>query len=255
MSNRNKRIHAGAQTATGNSGPIKATSATIALSFDVTVFEGTAATMDITVQWSPDGTNFADKATPDAIAQITATGVYHGIFAVTAAYYRIVYTMGGDVIEIQTVTHDHDAGTFTLSFDGEGPTADLDWDCPVTSVAAEGLLTVAVQPVAAVAAQGTLTIQADGDDGRRPTDDARCQRAQRSHPIRPSHQDESPGLQIAAAGRGGACCQHLAQQLDGHRIAGEGAHAAARLDGFQCLHGQYPFAPMARHNATSSGCT
>jgi hypothetical protein len=158
MSNRNFQIHDGERTATSNTGAIRATSETIALAFDVTTIEGTSATLDITVEWSPDGTNFGDAATPDAIAQITAEGVYQGIFSVKAAYYRVVYTMGGDVTEVQAVTHDHDSGTFTLSFDGQGPTADLDWDAPVASVAAEGTLTVDTKPSAVTAARGTLTI-------------------------------------------------------------------------------------------------
>ena len=165
MPNRNVLIHTGAQTATGNSGPIKATSETLTLAFDVTAFSGTAATMDITVQWSPDGTNFAEAATPDAIAQITGVGFYNGKFNVKAPWYRVVYTMGGDVVEVQAVTHDHTGGTFTLSYDGEGPTAAIDWDAPVASVAAEGLLTIAVKPSAGVAAATTLTIDTKPIDG------------------------------------------------------------------------------------------
>jgi len=73
-------------------------------------------------------------------------------------FYRVVQTVGGDVQEVQAITHDHTGGTLTLSYDGEGPTAAIDWDAPVLSVAAAAELTIAVKPVAAVAAEGLLTI-------------------------------------------------------------------------------------------------
>jgi len=165
MTVRNVRIHSGERTATSNGVTVKATGETIAIALDVTVISGTSATLDVTVEWSPDGTNFATDATPDAMTQITATGVYMKIFSVKAAYYRAVYTIGGDIEEIQAVEHNHSSGDFTLSFDGEGPTGDLDFDAPTVSVAAEGLLTIAVKPVAAVAAVGTLTIDTKPIDG------------------------------------------------------------------------------------------
>lgn len=158
MSNRNFTIHSGERTASSATQAIKATSATIALAFDVTVVDGTSATLNISVEWSPNGTNFGAAATPDTLPEITTTGVYQKVFDVKAKFYRVVFAVGGDVAEIQAITHDHDGGTFTVSFDEEGPSADLDWDAPEVAISAEGELTIAVKPVAAVAAQGKLTI-------------------------------------------------------------------------------------------------
>lgn len=167
MSNRNFTIHTGERTASSATKAIKATSETIALAFDVTVVDGTSATLNISVEWSPNGTNFGPAATPDTLPEITATGVYQKRFDIKAKYYRVVFTVGGDVQEVQAITHDHTDGTFTVSFDSEGPSEDLDWDAPEVAISAEGALTIAAKPVAAVAAQGELTIDVkpiDGDD-------------------------------------------------------------------------------------------
>lgn len=158
MSNRNFTIHSGERTATLNGPAIKATSETIALAFDVTAIDGTSATLNISVEWSPNGTNFGVAATPDTLPEITAIGVYQKRFDVKAKFYRVVFTVGGDISEIQAIDHNHTGGSLTLSFDGEGPTLALDWDAPVDSIAAEGELTIAVKPIAALEAQGTLTI-------------------------------------------------------------------------------------------------
>jgi len=171
--NRNFTIVDGVTTVTGSTGAIKATSDKIALAFDFTAVAGTAASVAIKVEWSPDGVNFGPAATPDTMPAVTAVSVVMKEFTVKAAYYKVTWTLTGDVSEIQAVEHNHTGGTFTLTFDGQGPTAALDWDAPNDSIAAEGTLTVDTQPLAVIAAQGELTMDIKPINGDTLTVDAR----------------------------------------------------------------------------------
>lgn len=50
-------------------------------------------------------------------------------------FYRVTVTDHGDETdEVQRVLHDHGAGTFTLSFDGQGPTGAIDFDAIASEV-------------------------------------------------------------------------------------------------------------------------
>ena len=50
--------------------------------------------LDVTVEWSPDGTNFGPAdTTPDALAQITTTVAASKSFDVKAPYFRLKYTI------------------------------------------------------------------------------------------------------------------------------------------------------------------
>jgi hypothetical protein len=67
----------------------------LAIAVDVTTFTGTTPILDLTVQWSGDGTNWGDpEAGADTFTQITATGVVVKRFAVQAAKFRIDYAIG-----------------------------------------------------------------------------------------------------------------------------------------------------------------
>jgi hypothetical protein len=54
----------------------------------------TAGSLDVTVEWSPDGTNFGPAdATPDALASFATAVTASKSFDVKAPYYRLVYTI------------------------------------------------------------------------------------------------------------------------------------------------------------------
>ncbi len=91
-------VHASAaETATGNSGGIPANGTSLGLSVDVTAQSGTTPTLDISVEWSPDGTNFAaPDVAADTISQYgAATGVKSKEFTVKAPFFRVVWTIAG----------------------------------------------------------------------------------------------------------------------------------------------------------------
>jgi hypothetical protein len=50
--------------------------------------------LDVTVEWSPDGTNFGPAdSTPDALVQFTTAVTSSKSFDVKAPYYRLKYTI------------------------------------------------------------------------------------------------------------------------------------------------------------------
>jgi len=52
-------------------------------------------TLDLRIEWSPDGTNFGDaESTPDAFTQLSATGTVAKSFAVKGPFYRLNWTVG-----------------------------------------------------------------------------------------------------------------------------------------------------------------
>jgi hypothetical protein len=88
------QIHLSAEeTVTGNSGAIFITGGDkLGISVDLTAI--TAGSLDVTVEWSPDGSNFGDAdTTPDALTQFTAATVLSESFDVKAPYYRVVWTI------------------------------------------------------------------------------------------------------------------------------------------------------------------
>jgi hypothetical protein len=149
---------AAALAVTGQSAPIEVTSKEICIALDATAVAGATPTLDVTIEWSGDAVNWFQAATPDAFTQLTAAGGQVKELTAKARYYRVVWTFGGTIAEVQAITHDYTGGTFTASFDGEGPTAPLPHDAQLVSVVAQGTLTMDVKPLAAIAAQGTLTM-------------------------------------------------------------------------------------------------
>lgn len=60
--------------------------------------------LDLSIEWSPDGVNFGGAETPDSFTQLTATGVVAKNFSVKGPYYRLAWTTGGDCTFLVTST-------------------------------------------------------------------------------------------------------------------------------------------------------
>ena len=167
MSSLIQNLHlSSAELLAGNSGGHPAVGPELAISIDLSALSGAggAETVDFTVEWSPDGTNYGPAETPDTFTQLTAAGVVSKLFTVKAPFYRLTWALSAPVQEVQAVTHDHTGGTFALSFDGQGPTDTLNWDAPKDATAAQGTLTMDTKPSDAIAAVGTLTIAEAGQN-------------------------------------------------------------------------------------------
>lgn len=67
----------------------------VCVQVSVTASSGTTPTLDISVEWSMDGTIWSPAATPDTFTQITATTSVVKTFTTKAPLYRIVYAIGG----------------------------------------------------------------------------------------------------------------------------------------------------------------
>lgn len=90
-------VASAARTTTGNS-PAIACEKGLQLNVlvEVTASSGTTPTLDFTVEWSMDGTNFASGQAADSFTQITAATVRAvKQFAVKAPFFRLVWTVGG----------------------------------------------------------------------------------------------------------------------------------------------------------------
>lgn len=68
---------------------------TVSLLVSVTAASGTTPTLDISVEWSPDGTIWAVADTPDAFTQITTTKAVVKSFSDKAKFFRVVWAIGG----------------------------------------------------------------------------------------------------------------------------------------------------------------
>ena len=89
-------LAAAARTTSGNATILAAdTGDTLSLQVDVSAASGTTPTLDISVQWSMDGTTWSSAATPDTFTQITATASTVKTFQVKAPNFRVVYAIGG----------------------------------------------------------------------------------------------------------------------------------------------------------------
>lgn len=91
-------VASAARTTTGNSGVLQAEpgASQIGLFVDITAASGTSPTLDLSVEWSADGTNFvAPEVGADTFTQKTTTGRHVKAFSVVADTYRVVWTIGG----------------------------------------------------------------------------------------------------------------------------------------------------------------
>jgi hypothetical protein len=67
----------------------------LSLIVSVTAVSGTTPSATFSVQWSNDGTIWADAETPDAFTALTATGVKAKTFQVKGEFARLVWTISG----------------------------------------------------------------------------------------------------------------------------------------------------------------
>lgn len=93
----NSQIEASsAKTTTGNgTNVIGAIGGRMAIFIDCTAASGTTPTLDLKLQWSHDGTNFADAEPADSFTQITAAKKTVKVFDWKAPIYRLVWTIAG----------------------------------------------------------------------------------------------------------------------------------------------------------------
>jgi hypothetical protein len=78
-------------------GPL--TGNTLALQLNVTTQQGTTPTLDVSIQWSMDGTTWSTPdPTADTFTQVTATTPSKvKNFTVKGQYFRVAWTIGGTV--------------------------------------------------------------------------------------------------------------------------------------------------------------
>jgi hypothetical protein len=90
-------VASAARTSTGNSGALACEKGlNLNLLVEVTASSGTTPTLDLTIEWSMDGTNFAVAQAADSFTQITAATVRAvKQFPVKAPFFRLVWTVAG----------------------------------------------------------------------------------------------------------------------------------------------------------------
>lgn len=86
-----------ARTATGQTAAfdVPVGSARIALLANVTAVSGTAPSMTLSIEWSNDGTTFAQGDPADAMTAITAASTKAKDFQAKGSQFRLVYTISG----------------------------------------------------------------------------------------------------------------------------------------------------------------
>jgi hypothetical protein len=67
----------------------------VCVQVNVTAASGTTPTLDISLEWSMDGTIWTPAATPDNFTQFTGVAGFVKTFVTKGPFYRIVYTIGG----------------------------------------------------------------------------------------------------------------------------------------------------------------
>lgn len=89
-------VASGARVASGNSAAFPTGKGlNLNVLVNVTARSGTTPTLDLSVEWSMDGTNFAPGQPADTFTQITATGSAVKSFAIKAPFFRLVWAIGG----------------------------------------------------------------------------------------------------------------------------------------------------------------
>lgn len=84
-----------AVTATQSSNGYPVLGGAMAVVVDATAVSGTSPTLDVTVEYSADGENWTAAETPQAMTQLTATGIESKRFNCEGAQFRLVQTIGG----------------------------------------------------------------------------------------------------------------------------------------------------------------
>lgn len=90
-------VASAARTVTGNSAALllREKGEILNLLVNVTAASGTTPSLALTVEWSHDGTNFAQGDTADTFAAITTTSAKAKGFSIKAPFYRVVWTLTG----------------------------------------------------------------------------------------------------------------------------------------------------------------
>lgn len=90
-------VASAARTTTGNSGALACEKGlNLNLLVEVTASAGTTPTLDLTIEWSMDGTNFGALQAAESFSQITAATVRRfQQFPVKAPFFRLVWTIAG----------------------------------------------------------------------------------------------------------------------------------------------------------------
>lgn len=91
-------VTSAARGSTGNSGAIRSDRATVLnLAVSVTAQSGTTPTLDFSVEWSYDGTNFFQAQPADSFTQITTVVPTTVVkrFDIKGPQFRLVWTLGG----------------------------------------------------------------------------------------------------------------------------------------------------------------
>lgn len=95
-------VHQGEETGNGSSAAFKSQGEKLGVAVHASAV-GTS--LDVEIEWSPDGTNFGSAATPDTVTQITAADqVEVASFDVKAPFYRATWTLVGNSTFVVT-TH------------------------------------------------------------------------------------------------------------------------------------------------------
>jgi len=105
-------ISSAARTASGQSASLQCGQVpVISLLVAVTAASGTTPTLDITIQWSPDGgATWASSDPVDSFTQITAATNVAKRFTVKSNVFRIVYTIGGTTPSFTFAVREYDMG-------------------------------------------------------------------------------------------------------------------------------------------------
>lgn len=95
-------VPSAARTTSADSGAINAGGSvrfqpidSVSLLVDVTAVSGTGPTLDLSVEWSHDGTTWAPAEPADDFTQITAVGSVVKNFSLKMPIYRVVWTIAG----------------------------------------------------------------------------------------------------------------------------------------------------------------
>ena len=92
-------VASAARTATGQSAALPmrrlVVSGKVGLIVNCTAVAGTTPTLDLSVEWSADGTNFFAAQAADTFTQITGISGGSKSFDVKGPFYRVKWTIGG----------------------------------------------------------------------------------------------------------------------------------------------------------------
>lgn len=89
----------------GNSTQAMPTAKQVSVLVNVTSVSGTTPTLNLTLEWSPDGTTFYPGDPADSFTQITAVGKAVKTFTTKAPYWRLVWAIAGTTPSFTFAAH------------------------------------------------------------------------------------------------------------------------------------------------------